>query len=241
MIGKVLSKQDAAKELKRIMPELVAGNFVPITPTEPKELRFRQALIGVPKAVDEQRVFEYDIQVADRIYFDLLGVLNFRTAADDSFWRYLQIKLVPDIVYARWKKESENLDDNNQEITNGLKNRFYASKRRIWLKALWWFAHFCNPQENDTDDRRKCNERMKLCTTDTLVQIIERSGSDGYRVRLYRDIIREYTESRARYQADANKFRMVMKRNTLRLVSVEPELSQNTEAYVRALFTGLQG
>lgn len=153
--------------------------------------------------------------------YDLLNdkyKFNIRMASTDGIWRYLSIAVIPDIVGKRW----------------GLNpGRFWRESRRMWLKALWWYIHLS--WQGSTEATL---EVVKGNTTDEIVQLVERSGSDGYRVELYRQIMRYYGSLAAEQKArNSELFRKVMKLNTARIKVVEPDLvSGGVQVYVKELF-----
>ena len=52
---------------------------------------------------------------------------SLRVAANDGFWRFLSVIVVPDIVAQRWGKDNES--------------HFWSQPTRNWLRSLWWFVH----------------------------------------------------------------------------------------------------
>ena len=141
-----------------------------------------------------------------------------QNASSDGVWRHISLNIIPDIVYKRW-------GDND--------NRFYKQPRRIWVKTLWWYIFLSwQGSVHETESILRNN------TTDDLVQLVERAGANGYRVSLSREIMKHYgripldSELRSR-----GVFRKVMKLNTAKTSTLEPELIDGgIEAYVRDLF-----
>lgn len=138
-----------------------------------------------------------------------------RLAAQDEIWRYLSLEVFPDLV-----KERFGLND----------QRFYKGTRRIWLKSIWWYIHLSwQGSEESTLYTLKNN------SADEILQLLDRSGSGGYRVELTREIMRQYREK------DDGKvpqlFRRVLKLNTARLNMIEPCLVEGgIEKYVKDLY-----
>ncbi|NMB01011.1 MAG: hypothetical protein GX971_05745 [Firmicutes bacterium] len=165
--------------------------------------------------------YEFDLSFG-LILYEALGKghgFSPRLASDDGIWRYLSIKVVPDIVVRR----------------NGLKpGRFYKEPRRIWLKVVWWYIHL-SWQGTGADTY----EVLKNNSTDHIVQLVERPGSHGYRVDLTRTLMREYHYLMESHKVDAKGlFRKVMVLNTARLKVVEPSLCIGQETgYVKELFS----
>ena len=161
------------------------------------------------------------------VYFSNQPWFNLRIAADDGFWRYLSVKVVPDVVSARWGKDNED--------------HFWTKSRRIWLKQLWWFIYLAwNSDEKTT---REIIESPN-CSTDTILNFVERSGKKGTCTNAYRQIIRIYSQIPPKALSKFNRgrkhddlFRVVMKLNTARMLVMEPDLcSGGSEGYAKKLF-----
>lgn len=142
-----------------------------------------------------------------------------RQAADTGVWRYIAVNLIPDIVTKRWP------DPKSWE------SRIISTPRRIFPKYLWWYVYLCwQGSEEDTRNVIMYN------TEDTIVQLVDRVGTNGYRPELSRKIALMFLE----YPGEENHnelFRRVMKLNTARLVTMEPELTEGgIPQYVKELF-----
>ena len=154
---------------------------------------------------------------------------SLRVAANDGFWRYLSLAVVPDVVAQRWGK------DNN--------DHYWSKPTRIWLRSIWWYVHLA--WQGDLESTRKVLE-TKHFTTDTILNFEERNGRKGTCVDAYReiiyfysqvpeDIIRKYGRGRAGNSDDL--FRVVMKLNTAKMMVMEPALCLGGEtAYAKLLF-----
>lgn len=164
--------------------------------------------------------YEEDLNYALKIYELLNNKYNMtpRIAADDDIWRYISIRVAPDIVYERW-----GLDP----------NRYYKNPRRIWYKTLWWYIHL-----SWQGNIYKTNEILKDNTTDEIVQLVERTGSSGYRIDSYRMIMKIYgSYKKEKRTRSTGLFRKVMKLNTARAKVIEPTLVEGgEEAYAEELF-----
>lgn len=135
-----------------------------------------------------------------------------RVATNDNVWRYLAVRVVPDIVHARWGLNEDH---------------FFNMPRRIWLKTIFWYIEL----SWHTDEKTTYN-LLKNNSTDTIQNLVERPGL-GYNIELYREIMWQYSFSKH----DVELFRRVMKLNTARLVVTSPSLSQNgIKGYVEQLF-----
>lgn len=162
--------------------------------------------------------YAFDLLFGLRLYelFQNQG-LNLRDATDDGFWRYLSIKVAPDLIFHRWGLRPE---------------RFWSRGRRIWLKTLWWYIHL---SFQGTVDRT--HKTLRNNTSDEIVQLVERAGQFGYRVDLYREIMKQYGPIAENSKESSSLFRKVMKLNTARCKMIEPQLvTGGLQAYVRELF-----
>lgn len=154
---------------------------------------------------------------------------SLRVAANDGFWRYLSVKVVPDVVSQRWGKENDS--------------HFWSQPTRIWLRSIWWYVHLA--WQGDAESTQKVLS-CKYFTTDTILNFEERTGRNGTNVDAYRQIIKCYSEvpedivknnSRGKSNSSDDIFRIVMKLNTARMMVMDPSLCQGgEEAYAKALF-----
>ena len=55
-------------------------------------------------------------------------------ANNDDIWRYISVKVMPDITYLRYPTPEKGSIRINQK-------RFFSHTRRIWLKTLWWYIY----------------------------------------------------------------------------------------------------
>lgn len=167
--------------------------------------------------------YKFDLQFGLKFYTLLNNKygFNLREACDDDVWRYISICVIPDIVKYRWK------------INEG---RFWKESRRIYIKTLWWYVYLS--WQGSKADTYKI---LKNNTTDEIVQLVERSGAMGYRVSLYRKIVKYYGNIDVKKRT-RNIFRKVMKLNTARLTVVEPMLVHGGEdMYIKELFKYFEG
>ncbi|WPP01159.1 hypothetical protein SFA35_07315 [Pseudomonas sp. HR96] len=158
----------------------------------------------------------YDIRVGLALYQVLADAgISIRTAADDGWWRFLSLRVLPDLVKSRW--------DGAPPV------RFWKGRSRIWLRAMWWTVHL-TWQGNQENTRRV----LESVTTDTVVQLVERPGKGGFRIELTRLIF----SMRQHRKPSQDQFRAIMKLNTAQIVLKEPAFCDGgLHGYVDALFT----
>jgi hypothetical protein len=127
---------------------------------------------------------------------------------------------MPDITYLRYPDPAKG------DIRINSK-RFYRGTRRIWLKTLWWYIHL-----GWQGSAEKTFTVLKDNATDNINKLIETPGK-GYRLSLYRNIVREYSETAPHKAKD---FAAITKLNNAKCISLEPALICGGEReYVKQL------
>lgn len=185
--------------------------------------------------VKEKYSRDYDIDIHFGIYlynyFENITSFNMRTASDDGFWRYLSLKVVPDLVTDRWGKNNEA--------------HFWKRGSKIWLRTLWWYVHLSwQGNEQKTIDVIGSYG----FSTDTILNLIDRSGK-GYYIGVYRYIMYFHSRVPKAKLDEFNRktvtkadslFRVIMKLNTARVKVIEPTLYLGGEReYVQSLFNDM--
>ncbi len=162
-------------------------------------------------------------------YFWRVPGFNLRVAANDDFWRYLSIKVIPDVVADRWEYDNES--------------HYWSKPARIWLRSIWWYVHLS--WQGDMETTTQVLE-SPCFTTDSILNLEERTGRKGTFISVYRYIMYYYSHIPQQVLDDFNKttkekqddlFRIVMKLNTAKVMVVDPALYLGGEKeYVRSLF-----
>lgn len=150
--------------------------------------------------------------------------MTVREASDDGIWRFISVEVIPDIIYKRWGVAGKGLP----------LSHFYKNNNRNYPKSLWWYIYL-SYQQDDT----KTFGVLRGNTTDAIVNLVERTGAKGYKVELYREIMRLLAKEHGSYRAnDGMLFRRVMVLNTARGATVEPALYTNgIKGYVKELYS----
>ena len=177
-----------------------------------------------------------DLRFAIYFYVILKALgFNARLASDDQVWMYLCVNVFPDIVHERYPGSKIKTKDGIKNL-NINEDRFWRSKRRIYLKVLWWYIYLSLQfDRNGKEDFNLTYRILVNNTTDEVVQLVERAGSGGYRVDVYRALMEYYHQNRNKY--DTKIFRKVMVLNTARAQVVEPLLVRGgVKTYVKELF-----
>ena len=187
----------------------------------------------ISESSNQCRKSDYFIDVNFGIYlYDYLNNkswFNMRLASDDDFWRYLSLKVVPDIVSDRWGKDNET--------------HFWSRPVRIWLKSIWWYIHL------SWQGNVELTEKLLISpcfSTDTILNLQERTGRKGTYINVYRYIMYFYSQvpndhlkiiNKNTSKKDDNLFRSIMKLHTAKVIVIEPALYPGGEqGYAKSLF-----
>lgn len=201
-------------------------NDTSASPYDPSYDGFRSELLNVFNSVLSETGgkmnYLVDLRVGIALYKLMPPGKNFTViqANDDDIWRYISVKVMPDITYLRYPNPEKGSIRINQK-------RFYSHTRRIWLKTLWWYIHLSwQGTEKATFDVLKDNG------VDNINKLIETPGR-GYRIPLFRSMMREYQKTGPHKVKD---FAAFTKLNNAKCVSVEPALtSGGVEKYAQKL------
>lgn len=162
--------------------------------------------------------YKFDLYFGLAMYELLQEKYNFteRLASQPNFWRYLSICVIPHVVRQR----------------QGLKGKaFFEDVPRIWLRQIWWYIHL-----SWQGTKESTYEILKNNTTDTVLQLVDRSGKRGFKVNLTRHLM--YELGVRDVQKKEHVFRQIMKLNTAQLLLIEPELViGGIPAYTSSLFS----
>ena len=189
---------------------------------------FKEALIETRGKMD----YLLDLRVGIRLYqlMPLGKDFSVIDANNNDIWRYISVKIMPDITYLRYPDPEKEVRNAGGRLNH---KRFYSATRRIWLKTLWWYVHL-----SWQGSAEKTFEVLKDNAIDNINKLIETPGK-GYRLTLYRNIMREYSETSPHKAKD---FAAITKLNNVKCLSVEPELVAGGEReYVRQLVSEIVG
>lgn len=231
---------------------------------DPEYRKLRNSLVQewrkICKDADEnqehqERSYYYkDLNFGLYLYKTLADLgMSVRTASNNRVWMYLCIKVVPDIVNERFPGRAVENPVAEKKSQNVNEERFWKTSRRIYLKTLWWYIYLAlQPGDIAEFGYPETKRILENNSTDTIVQIVERSGREGYRPELYRRILCVYAsiDRFKRSENDRNNetgipfvknkedlLRKIMVLNTARTVTVEPELTEGgINGYVKELF-----
>lgn len=200
--------------------------IVPINPAQ-EFIDLREKLINARDEVYDQFELDnvnklgytFDLNFGLKVYEILNKNIGFnnRVATNDEVWRYLSIKVIPDIVHSRWEFNE---------------TYFYKAPRRLWLKTIWWYIHL-----SWSGSVESTYLTLKNNSTDTIMQLVDRAGI-GYNVELYREIMKQY---KGYSKKDRMLFRKLLMLNVARVVTMSPDLVDGgIEGYVKDLYKSVQ-
>lgn len=131
-----------------------------------------------------------------------------RIAADYEFWRYIALKVMPDLVFDRFGVEDDK--------------HYYAKGLRIWPYTLYWYAHLSWQGNIESTDRILSSTR---CCSDTILNLVERPGRNGTYIDLYRSLMFYFVNSNPTKGVDNIKlFRSIMKLALAKPQVIDPDL-----------------
>ncbi len=189
---------------------------------------FNDALAQIGISADQlaQKNYSYqlDLLFGIKLYITLNEKygMNVRQASTDGIWRYLSTCVVPDLVAKRYGIDHPD--------------RFWKKPKRLWLRVLWWYIYL-SWQGTET----ATFEILKDNSTDEILQLVDRCGRGGYRVDLYRAMMRKNAQMNPAERRKQQLFRKMMVLNTARVQAVEPSLTDGgNDGYVDSLCSYFQ-
>lgn len=157
---------------------------------------------------------------------------NLRTAANDGFWRYIAVAVIPHLVSDRWDISKDDY--------------FWKKSNRLWPKTTWWYIHLA--YQNTLENTKEILFSKNL-NSDVVQGIVDRSGKKGTYIEVYRELILQYSlleyntivkfKKQLTFGSDS-LFRAIMRLNTARCLVIDPCLvSGGVEGYVKSLINDL--
>lgn len=209
--------------------------YDPVSEYDESYSEFREELVKVfcdtLMVTDGKMNYLLDLHVGLKLYKILPPGKTFSNvqANDDDIWRYISVKVMPDITYLRYPDPETAVKEAGGRLNH---KRFYSHTRRIWLKSLWWYIHLSWQGSED-----KTYRVLKDNKVDNINKLIETPGR-GYRLLLYRAMMAEYAKTGPH---SGKEFAAFTKMNNAKCVLVEPALTSGGEVgYAHRLFLELQ-
>lgn len=183
------------------------------------------------ESVSDKKDYYIDVHLGILLYDYLWNMpgFNMRAAANEDFWRYLSVKVVPDVVAQRWGKDNES--------------HYWSKPTRIWLRSIWWYIHLS--WQGDIQNTAHVLE-SECFSTDTILNLEERTGRKGTYINVYRYIMYYYSRIPQNVIDAYNKrlpnkqdtlLRVIMRLNTAKVMVIDPALYLGGEnEYVKSLY-----
>lgn len=168
--------------------------------------------------------YEFDVRFGIKVYTCLNE--HGMTPADasmDGIWRYIQMKIVPDIIHKIWIPRNRDTTIND--------SRMWSRSPRLYLKVLWWFIHIVWDQDEE-------HTLAHLGNNCDISQIIDRTTM-GYRVDVYKAIVHVYGNLKEE-QITKRLLSRVLMLNSSYCSYLEPELLESDlKEYAKSLYREL--
>lgn len=177
-----------------------------------------------------RKMYPIDVEVGLDVY-DYLSQNGFTAveASDDDIWRFISIKVFPDLTYLRYPDPEKETREQGGRIN---RKRFFSHTRRIWIKTLWWYVHLSWQGSVNATRAVLAGNGANIIS-----HFIETPGK-GYRVDLYRTLMRHYAD---REDKSDKLFRSVAKLNGAECRNIEPALLPGGVAeYCYVLFSKVE-
>lgn len=218
---KTLSKDSAKIELYRYFNNDLSENYFDNLDDDYKVIRSR--ILNFHNEISEYKDYEYDLNLAIKIYdyFNSENWFNETIASNYDFWRYICVKVVPDIIYKRHGK---------------VESYYFEKNVRMYIPTLWWYIHMTYQ-----GDINKTYNSLKNFNTDYILQLVERPGRDGTYLLITRTIIMKISqlpkEELNKTIGSANLFRRIMIQHTAKSNNYNLILENEVDKYVDDLIT----
>ena len=143
----------------------------------------------------------------------------------------MSILIIPNIVAQRYEYNNED--------------HYWKKPARIWLKVIWWYCYLAD--YGNVGESTKTMLLKPMFNTDTILNLVERSGKRGTDIGLYHEILTAYSNVPLEIIKDFNKkrnnksdtlFRAIMRLNTSRIIVMEPNFcSGGIRGYVNSMIS----
>lgn len=164
-------------------------------------------------SLPSRKMYPIDVEVGLDVY-EYLTENGFTAveASDDDIWRYMSIKVFPDLTYLRYPNPEDEVKKQGGRIN---RKRFFSQTRRIWIKSLWWYVHLSWQGSKDATRDVIAGNGANIIS-----HFIETPGR-GYRVDLYRALMSHYA---GRADKGNDLFCAAAKLNGAECRNIEPSL-----------------
>ena len=193
---------------------------------------YNKAKIDASKEDRKEYMTDVSFGLAFYSYLQNQTWFNLRTAANDGFWRYVAVSVIPDIVADRWGMSKDQY--------------FWKQSNRLWPKTAWWFIYLTWHESLQETGEMLASKNFN---SDTIQGIVERTGRKGTFVEVYREIVYQYSKldyniiatfKKNQFSGSDSLFRAIMRLNTARGLVTDPCLSEDgVKGYVSSMLSDL--
>lgn len=214
-----LSKEKSKEIIDSFRSQSIPSNYFEKLSNEYQDMR--SELLSF---YDEKKEnYDLDLNFALKLYeyFSSIPEFDETIASNYDFWRYVCIKVVPDIIYKRhgW-----------------VDAYFYEKNVRMYIPTMWWYIHLCYQ-----GDIEKTYEILKGFNTDYIMQLVERPGRDGMYLNISRAIMKKLSSLPKKIQNQKINgvllYRRVLIQNTAKANNYNLVIEGKENDYVEELFS----
>jgi hypothetical protein len=224
MVIKTLTKENSEELLQFLASngEKIPDSYFQTLDSEYQ--RMRSDLLAFEQASKQLASDDYgfDLEMASQIYeyFNSLDFFNETVASNYGFWRYVCVKVVPDLTYRRH---------------GYVPAYFYEKSVRLYIPTLWWYFHMS--WQGTADETKKI---LRSLNTDYIMQLVERPGREGTYLGTTRAIMKYLGKLppavTSKKVGNSILFRRVMIQNTAKNENYNLAIDGKTDQYVKDLF-----
>lgn len=146
---------------------------------------------------------------------------------DIGFWRWINLCLLPDIIFA----ERTSAEMNKNQVSSAI---YYDRQSRLWSYKLWWGIHVIYQ-----GDEPSTQFVLENGITATAIETLLDRKYEGYHIQLYRCLAKkmaELNQGRKTKLGDENFLRPLMVLHSSKVKTIEPAFfNGGLEGYVDQL------
>ena len=218
--------EELNRESARTLFQSIKSNGIPsdyFDDLSPEYKKIRDDILRFAKPKVE-KTYEFDLMFSIKLH-DYFSTKNFEefneaVASNYDFWRYICLKVVPDIIIQRH---------------GYVDSYFYDKNVRMYIPTMWWYIEMSDQGDYDTT-----YNVLKRFSTDYILNFVERPGRDGMYIDVVRYIFR-YLNQLPMSTINEKKgkktlIRRILLQHTARNVNYNLVVEGKTELYVKGLF-----
>jgi len=185
-------------------------------------LKLRNDLLKIENESTHSESYKTDLSFGLKLYEYLNKCEWFSEtiAGNYGFWRYVSLKVVPDIIQRRCGFNAPY---------------FYEKTTRMYIPKLWWYIHM-----SFQGSIEKTENVLLPLNTDYIMQLVERTGRGGFFLEISREIMHQFsilpTDIINKKINGSNLFRRVLIQNTAKMDNYNLVAEDDAEKYVNDLF-----